>query len=398
MFLRVISLFGLFCMVALAWLLSESRWRVNWRLAIWGLGLQLFVGICFFWTPLEGPIFMAMQKVVDVLTDSTLEGASFVFGELPKEVPLAFQVLPVIIFVSALSAILYHLRVIQATVRGLSWLMRRTMKTSGAETLTAALLIFMGIESVTAVRGYLLRMTRSELCTVMTTFMATIAGSVMVVYANFGAKAGHLLAASLMSAPAAIVISKVLVPETEEPETAGEKPVHVEITSHNIADAATQGTADGLRMALQVGATLIVFIGLVYLLNLFLEAVLGFTFQSLMGWIFRPFAFLLGTPWKDIGHVSELLGTKTVLNEFLGYTALRDKIAEGVMSPRAVTISTYALCGFANPGSIGIMIAGIDALIPGRRAEVTQLSLRAFVGGALACFMTACVAGFLIYE
>ena len=395
---RLISFLGLFVFLFVAWLLSENRWRVNWRLVIWGLGLQFLFAIAFLWTPLKGPVFRGMSKVVDVLTESTLEGANFVFGtELPQTVTLAFQVLPVIIFVSALSAILYHLRVIQVAVRSIAWLMRRTLKTSGAETLGAALLIFVGIEASSAIRTYLRNMTRSELCTVMTTFMATIAGSVMVIYAKMGAQAGHLLAASIMSAPAAIVISKIMVPETTAPETAGDVSIELDVESHNLLDAAARGTSVGLQMALNVGAMLIVFIGLVHLLDMLLNVTVGTSFETIMSYVFYPFAFLMGVPGGDVSQVAQLLGTKTVINEFLAYVDLQAAIQHNVLQPRSIMIATYALCGFANPGSIGIMIAGLDTLIPERRVEVSALSIKAFIGGTLACFITASIAGALLY-
>lgn len=397
--LRLVSLAGLLVFLAVAWALSENRRAINWRLVLWGLGLQFGFAVVLLWTRLKEPLFNGMQALVDVLTRSTLEGARFVFGQDITIVgTIAFQVLPVIIFVSALSAMLYHLHIIQALVRIIAWLMRRTLRSSGAETLGAALLIFIGIEAVSAIRLYMEKMTRSELCTVMSTFMATIAGSVLIIYAGMGAEAGHLLAASLMSAPAAIVVSKILVPETEEPETAGDHPVRLDVESHNLLDAAARGTADGLRMALNVGAMLIVFIALVYMFNLGLKAVFDTSFESLMAYVFYPFAWLMGIPREDVGVVASLLGTKTVLNEFLAYMGLQAAIEDGALQPRSIMIATYALCGFANPGSVGIMIAGMDALVPERRAEVSALSLRAFIAGTLACFMTACVAGVLLYE
>lgn len=388
-------------MIVLAWALSENRRSVSWRLVGWGVGLQLLLGLVILKTPLKGIIFSGMQRAVSILTDSAVAGASFVFGGLAQNPEqyntfFAFRVLPVIIFVSALSAILYHLRVIPALVTAIAWLMRRSLKTSGAETFGAALLIFLGIESTSAIRTYLRTMTRSELCTIMTTFMATIAGSVMVTYATFGAEPGHLLTASLMSAPAAILISKMMVPETSTPETSGNTPVTIQVDSRNIIDAATQGTSQGLTMALQVAAMVIVFVGLVYLFDLAAQAVIGVTFVDLLSYAFRPFAFLLGVPSQDIGTVSGLLGKKTVLNEFLAYLDLKELLAHGALTARGKTIATYALCGFANPGSMAIAIAALDVLAPERRVEISQLALKSFIGGTLACFMTACVAGILV--
>lgn len=401
MSLRLMSALGLVVMLLLAWLLSENRRATPWRLVLWGILLQVAIALLILRTDLHDLIFGGAGIAVDVLTRSTLEGARFVFGGLADPgagVIFAFQVLPVIIFVSALSAILHHLRVIPWVVSGIAWLMRRTLKTSGAETFCAALLIFLGIEAATAVRAYLRDMTRSELCVIMTTFMATIAGSVMVVYATFGAQPGHLLTASLMSAPAAIVISKLLVPETATPKTSGDTRIQVPAESHNVMDAAAQGTSQGLNMALHVGATLIVFIGLVFMLDLLLRSIIGYTFVDVLGAIFRPFAYLMGVPSQDVAAVSQLLGKKTVFNEFLAYADLKGLIETGSLSARGQMIATYALCGFANPGSIGIAIAGLDALVPERRAEIARLSVRSFIGGTLACFMTACIAGIVAYE
>lgn len=395
------SLIGLVLLVGIAWAISENRRAISWRFVVWGLGLQFIVGVLLLLTPLERPVFAGMAKVVDVLTAATLAGAGFVFGKLAdfsaSGSMLAFQVLPVIIFVSAISSLLYYLRVIPVVVQGVAWCMRRTLKTSGAETLGTALLIFMGIESLTAVRAYMRNMTRSELCTLMTAFMGTIAGSVLIIYANFGVQPGHLLAASLMSAPASIMFAKLLVPETETPETSGDTRAKVEVTSRNMFDALTDGATLGLQVALQVGALLIVFVGLVYLLNTFCGAVTGYTFTDLMGIAFRPVAFFLGVPLKDVAAVGNLLGTKTVLNEFLAYQQLAPMIADKALDPRSVVIASYALCGFANPGSIGIAIGGMAGLAPERRPEITALGVRSFIGGTLACFSTACVAGILIH-
>ena len=397
--LRFISFLGLVVMLGLAWALSENRRKVSWRLVFWGVGLQVMLGVLILRTGFGRVFFEYVKAGFDVVTDATKEGAGFVFGKLPVDFDIgaivAFQVLPVIIFVSALSAILFHLHVIQLLVRAMAGLMRRTMKTSGAETFGAALLVFLGIESLTSIRAYLKDMTRSELNTLFTTFMATIAASVMVAYASFGAQPGHLLAASLMSAPAAIVISKLMAPEVDKPKTDGATRIVVPVESHNVVDAAARGASEGLNMALNVGAMLIAFIGLIYLLNLGMKSITGVTFEQVMGWFFQPFAFVMGVPWQDVGAVGGLLGKKTVLNEFLAYADLKPMIEAGTLSPRGQTIATYALCGFANPGSLGIMIGAASALMPERRQEVVQLGLKAFIGGTLACFTTACVAGML---
>ena len=403
MALRFMSFAGLLVLIALAWALSENRAKISWKLVVWGVGLQIALGLLILQTPVKGFLFSAMDKAVGVLTDSAGEGAAFVFGDLARTpeqfgTHFAFRVLPVIIFVSALSSILFHYRVIPATVSAIAWIMRRSLKTSGAETFGAALLIFLGIESATAIRVYLRDMTRSELCTIMTTFMATIAGSVMVTYATFGAEPGHLLTASLMSAPAAIVIAKMMVPETGTPLTSGDVTVRIPVETRNAIDAATQGAAQGLTMALQVGAMVIVFVGLVFLLDLLTQTLTGKTFVELLSYAFWPFAYLMGIPSDDVPAVSQLLGKKTAMNEFLAYLDFKDLLAQNVLSQRSRTIVTYALCGFSNPGSMVIAIAALDALAPERRVDVSQLAFKSFIGGTLACFMTACIAGVLVYE
>lgn len=417
--LRGMSLLGLVAFLALAWMLAEERRRPNLRLLAWGLGLQFALGLLVLRTGAGRWFFQGVKQAFDLVTDASEAGATFVFGNLtqvfvlervlvpgatglepvdmfPVAAVLAFKVLPVIIFVSGIAGMLQHLGVVQAIVRALAWLMRRTLRTSGAETFGAALLVFLGIESVSALGAYLRTMTRSEIFVLMVAFLATIAASVMVAYAGFGAEPGHLLAASLMSAPAAILVAKLMVPETGTPETAGTVRVEVPVESHNVFDGAARGAAMGMTMALNVAAMLITFVGLVYLLDLGTLAVTGRSLTALMGFLFRPFALLMGISWSDSAAVAELLATKTVFNEFLAYQQMQPLIAEGGLSPRSVTIATYALCGFANPGSLGILIGALSGLVPERRGEFSSMLLRAFVGGTLAAFTTACVAGVLV--
>ena len=426
---RLVSLAGLVVMLLLAWAMSENRRAVRWRVVGWGLGLQFSFALLLLSPAIQGHFFEGMARIVNVVTSSALAGARFVFGdalvvgdpasgEMPLGGALAFQALPVIVFVCAVSAVLYHLGIIQLVVRAISCIMQRTLRTSGAETFGTALLIFLGIESLAAVRGYLVNMTRSELCTLMTAFMATIAGSVMVIYASvFGASPGHLAAASLMSAPAAILISKLMVPETGVPETGDNRCIVAEVETYNVIDAAARGTADGLRIAAYVGATLIAFVGLIYLLNLGLEAATrpllahlytpwagthgwpvkeAISFNDIMGLAMYPFALLLGVPVGDAFAVGQLLGTKTIVNEFLAYEQMAGMKQN--LSPRAFMLATYALCGFANPGSLGICIAAMNGFVPERRKDIAQLGLKAFIGGTLACFTTACIAGIILYE
>jgi CNT family concentrative nucleoside transporter len=303
--------------------------------------------------------------------------------------------LPTIIVVSCLAGIFYHLRVIQALVRGMAWLMQRTLKTSGAETFGAALQIFTGIESMPALKGYLQTMTRSELFTVMMAFMASVATNVLLIYATFGAEPGHLMAASVMSAPAAILIAKIMVPERETPQTLGAGRIKVPVDTHNVVDAAARGASEGLMLALNVGALLIAFVSVVYLINWGFDAVTGRSFTELMGYAFRPFAFLMGVPREDVAAVGNLLGTKTILNEFMAYSDMKILIDQGALQPRSVTIATYALCGFANPGSLGILLAGLSGLIPERRGDLATLGIKSLIGGTIATFMTACIVGVL---
>ncbi len=416
--LRAISFGGLFVLVGLAWALSENRRAVPWRLVAWGMGLQFALGLVVMHTSAGVWFFEGVRKGFEVITDASAAGGSFVFGNLNQvffvekvgiaadgttasEGPfiiaavIAFRVLPVIIFVSGLSAILLHLGVVQWVIRGIAWVMRRTLKTSGAETFATALLVFLGIESDSALGSHLKGMTRSEIFTIMTAFLATIAASVMVAYAGFGAEPGHLLASSLMSAPAALVMAKIMIPELGTPKTIGTEKIVLPVESQNIFDAAARGAHTGVAMALNVAAMLIVFVGLIYLIDLAVVKVTGQTTTALLGWVFAPFAVIMGVSWSDIGAVSELLATKSVFNEFLAYQNMQPMIESGALSERSRMIVTYALCGFANPGSLGILIGGLDGLMPERRAEVAAMSVKAFIAGTLACFCTACVAGVL---
>lgn len=448
MLARVTSGIGLISLVFFAWVLSENRKAISWRLVMWGIGLQGLFAAMLLPTPLQtnliAPIvhqivrifslgrieisgrldelfFQGMRIIVQLLTDASLKGSQFVFGSLASDpsygATVAFQVLPVIILVSALSAVGYHFGIIPRLVKEIARLMRKTLKTSGAETFGAALLIILGIESLTAIRTYLKSMTRSELLTVMTAFMATIAGSVMVVYATLGAEPGHLLTASFMSAPAAIVIAKILVPETQTPVSAADKSIIVEKESTNVIEAAGKGAMDGLNLALNVAAMLIAFLGMIYILDVFVgwttRPILKFVLtpatkqwglalpdaihlKDIFGLVFAPFALLMGVPKEDIVEIGKLLGTKTILNEFLAYVDLQT--VRQTLQPRSYLLALYALCGFANPGSLGILIAGMTVLAPERSKDITRLGILALVGGTLACFMTACIVGVLLYE
>ncbi len=392
---RLVSLGGLAVMLAIAWALSEGRSAVKGRVVAWGLGLQLILALFVMKTAAGTWLFGKVDAVFQGMVAASDAGAGFVFGKLNSDAALgakiAFHALPIIIFVAALSAVLYHWGVVQWVIRGMARVMQRTMRISGAEAVAAALFVFMGIESVTAIDKYVDRMTRSELFVVMTTFMATIATSVMAIYVAFGISAGHLLAASLMSAPAAIVIAKIMIPETGTPDTAGRVEFRPAVTTVNTMDAAATGAAAGVKLAINIAAMLIAFVGLVYLANTVLQSAFGVRLEQMMGWAMSGFAAVMGVPREDWLKVGELLGKKGILNEFLAYDAMTGM----ALSVRARLISTYALCGFANLGSVAILIGGIGSVAPKRRREVAALGIRALVAGTLAAFMTACYAGVL---
>jgi len=408
---RYVSALGLAAMIGLAYAMSEDRRRIDWRLVASALGLQFALALLVLRTGMGERFFSTVRAAFVFVANASDEGARFVFGNLTRAFTLsdeavldvsgpflvngvvAFSVLPTVVVVSAVAAVLYHWGVIPALVRGLSWTMRRTLRTSGPETFAASMLVFLGIESMPTVKAYLQRMSRSELLTVMSAFMATVAANVSLVYATFGAEPGHLLAASLMSAPAAILIAKILVPATEASDSGAVNPA---ASTHNSFDAAARGASEGVSLALNIGALLIAFISIVYMINAGSTWAFGLSVTEMMGYVFVPFAWLMGVPAGDVAEVARLLGIKTVLNEFLAYAELSALLEQGSLQPRSVTIATYALCGFANPGSLGILLAALAALAPDRRAEITALGLKAFVAGTLAVFTTACIAGILV--
>jgi concentrative nucleoside transporter, CNT family len=397
---RLISLLGLGLMVFLAWLLSENRRRLNVRLIVSGILLQFGMAMLLLWTAPGQRMFEAARLAVARVLDFSNAGAEFVFGSTFRDHFVAFSVLPTIIFVSSLTAVLFHLGVLQQLVKLMARLMVWVMDVSGSESLCAAANVFVGMtEAPLVIRPYLATMTRSELMAMMTAGMATIAGGVMAAYAGMGADAGHLLAASLMSAPAALVIAKIMVPETEESPTKGVVRVDVPRNDANLLDAACRGAAEGLTLALNVAAMLIAFIAMVAMLNWFLSLVphvagQPLSMERILGWMMAPLAWSMGVQWSEAQEVGMLLGKKTIFNEFLAYqdlVAMKDRL-----SPRSFTIATYALCGFANFGSMAIMIGGIGGLVPARRQDIAHYGLRALIAGTLAVFMTACVAGMLI--
>lgn len=395
---KLISVAGLVVFIAIGLALCTERKHINWRLVIWGLGLQFVFAFLILKTWPGLVAFDAARAAMTSLLDFSDIGSRFFFGNLVTDPNIgaifAFKVLPVIIFVSSLMGVLYHLGIIQVVVRAMAWVMERTMKASGVEALMAAMFVFMGIEATTSVKEYLRKMTTSEMFTVMTAFMATIAGSVMAVYVSFGASAGHLLAASVMSAPAAIVISKLILPERETALDYEGKGL-LKSTDVNIIEAAANGASDGLKLAATIGAMMLAFVALIGMTNHFLSYA-GTSFEQISGYIFMPFAWLMGVPWEDCGKVGELLGIKVVFNEFISYQKMQGMIEAGSLQPRSVVIATYALCSFANFGSIAILIGGIGSIAPERKKEIARLSLKALIAGVLASFMTATIAGVLV--
>ncbi|MBE9531716.1 MAG: NupC/NupG family nucleoside CNT transporter [Proteobacteria bacterium] len=396
---KAISFIGLIVFLAIAYILSENRKRIDRRLVLWGLVLQFAFAVIILKTAPGRWLFDAARIVMTKLLDFTEYGASFLFGTLSSDFAIgatfAFKVLPTIIFVSSLMGILYYFKIIQAVVKAISFVMERTMKASGVEAFMAASFVFMGIEAITALKLYLRKMTRSELFTVMTCFMSTIAGSVMAAYVSFGASAGHLLAASVMSAPAAIVISKIMIPETESPVSADALATEFKSEDSNVIDAAASGAQDGLKLALTIGAMLLAFVAIIGMIDYLLNFT-GTSFESISGYLFSPVAFIMGVPYEDCFAVGKLLGVKVAFNEFLSFQKLQILIESGALSKRAITIATYALCSFANFGSIAILLGSVNVLAPERKREAAKMSIRALIAGSMAGFMTATIAGMLL--
>lgn len=424
---RLLSLVGLAVMIALAWLLSESRRAIRWRPVLWGVGLQLVLGLLILDPRLQGVFFQGVDRGVNALLGFAQAGADFVFQSVephqilgpggqpetfvgrisPPVKTFAFWILPTIVFFSSLMAILYHLGIMQRVVWAIAWVMQRTMKTSGAESLSAAANVFVGqTEAPLVIRPYVEGMTRSELHAVMVGGFATVAGGVMAAYVGFlkgiPGIAGHLVTASILSAPAALAVSKILVPETGVPATAGTLEVSRERSTRNVIEAAANGATDGVKLAINVGAMLIAFVGLLALADF----VLGFvtlggaplSLSRIFGWVFSPIALAMGIPWSESQVVGRLLGEKIVLTELIAYIHLGElvKSEAPVLSERSAVIASYALCGFANFASIGIQLGGIGGIAPSRMGDLSSLGLRAMIGGSLAAFMTGNVAGLLM--
>ncbi|HEX6135770.1 MAG TPA: nucleoside transporter C-terminal domain-containing protein [Longimicrobiales bacterium] len=445
--LRLVSLLGMAALLFIGWLLSVNRALIPWRVVLWGLGLQIAFALLILKTPAGEAFFTWINDVIVALLGFTEAGARFLFGNLVvNNVPVgtgeagsgaftptvglvantgaffAFNVLPTIVFFSSLMTVFYYLGIMQAVVKGMAWVMMRTMKTSGAETLSAAGNIFLGqTEAPLLIKPYVAGMTMSELMAVMTGGFATVAGGVMAAFvgmlvAFFPDIAGHLMAASVMSAPAALVFAKIIWPETGEPATRGTLRVEVEKIDANAIDAAARGAGEGLHLAMNVGAMLLAFIALIALLNALLgwlgdvTQLTGFfrnvgmlapvqplSLDAILGWLLAPLAWLMGVPWADAPEIGTLIGIKTAVNEFVAFLQLSGMLAgDTALSPRSIIIATYALCGFANFSSIAIQIGGIGGIAPSRRSDLARIGLRAMIAGSLAAFMTATIAGILV--
>jgi concentrative nucleoside transporter, CNT family len=429
---------GICVLLGVCYLLSANRKEINWRLVGIGMGLQISLAILILKVPGVSTVFDVISDGFRKVIDFTTAGSAFLFGSIVQDTDsfgyiFAFNVLPTIVFFSALTAVLYFFGILQKVVKGMAWLLSRTMGLSGAESLAAAANVFIGqTEAPLVVRPYLEKMTRSELFCLMTGGMATIAGSVFVAYVGFlGGDdvetqryfAKHLLTASIISAPAAIVAAKMMFPEKQK-EVLDKELNMVADTSNNLLDAISTGTTDGLRLAINVGAMLLVFTALIFMLNeIFLGLTdginyliqqvrpetgdwnagiaaatggrfEGFSFTYLLAIVFAPVAWILGVPAQDVTLVGQLLGLKTVINEFVAYDVFQAIRAEGnLLSEKGTLIATYALCGFSNFASIGIQIGGIGALAPGQRKSLTELGLKSLIAGTIACFLTGTLAG-----
>jgi CNT family concentrative nucleoside transporter len=397
----MIGLLGLVVILGVCYISSTSRKSIQPRLLLWGLGLQFGFALLVLKTP-AGQAFQTASGAVNALLKYSEEGASFLFGDkLGKASPefgvlFAFQVLPIVIFIASLFSVLYYFGVMQLVIGAMARLMRRTMGGSGAESTNVAASIFMGqTEAPLTIRPFLARLTESELFTIMTSGMAHVSGATMAAYVKFaGVSIEHLLTAVIMTAPATILLAKMLVPETAAPETAGDVRLAVEKPGINVIDAAARGAGDGLQLALNIGGMLIAFLSLIALVNGVLNGVGAPTLQTLLGYAFAPVAWLLGVAWNDCQTIGQFLGTRLVLNEFVAFIELGKVKAQ--LDPRSFTIATFALCGFANLSSVAIQVGGLGALMPTRKSDIARLGLRAVMAGTMANFMSACIAGILL--
>ena len=403
----LLGILGLFTLLSIALLLSENRSAINIKTVFYGLIFQLIFALFILKTPFGAPIFSFLDKSINILISFSSSGSDFLFksyidgvGFHPGLINFAFSTLPTIIFFSSLVAVLYHFGILQAIIKFIARRMQLTLGTSGSETLSVAGNIFLGqTESPLMVRPFVSKMTKSELMAVMTGGFATVSGGVLAIYVSWLTDiqgiAGHLLAASVMSAPAALVVAKIIYPEIEESQTMGDVNVDIEQTNINAMEALSNGATDGLKLAANIAAMLIAFISFVAMVNYFLSFG-GTSMEEIFGIIFRPLAWTMGVPWNEAQLVGMLMGKKIVLTELVAYGDLQNLIRDGMISERSAIISTYALCGFSNFASIGIQLGGIGAMAPERKKDLAKLVTKAMLGGAIASWLTATIAGLLL--
>jgi CNT family concentrative nucleoside transporter len=402
-----LGILGLFTLLAIAYLLSENKNAINYKTVVYGLIFQLLFALFILKTPFGAPIFSFLDTSINILISFSSSGSDFLFrsyidgvGFHPGLVNFAFSTLPTIIFFSSLVAVLYHYGILQSVIKFIAKRMQQSLGTSGSETLSVAGNIFLGqTESPLMVRPFVGKMTNSELMAVMTGGFATVSGGVLAIYVSWLTDipgiAGHLLAASVMSAPAALVVAKIIYPETQESKTMGDVNIKIEQTNINAMEALSNGATDGLKLAANIAAMLIAFISFVAMVNYFLSFA-GTSMEEIFGIVFRPLAWTMGVPWNEAQLVGMLMGKKIVLTELVAYGDLQTLIQDGAISQRSAIISTYALCGFSNFASIGIQLGGIGAMAPDRKKDLAKLVTKAMFGGAIASWLTATIAGILL--
>ena len=403
---RFTGIIGVVVLLGIAYGMSNNRGAISKRIVLWGLGLQLFFALFILKTPIGQPFFSAVDRIFKKLLSFSDAGSDLLFKSYSTGVvegPLlnfAFRILPTIIFFSSLMAVLYHLGIMQRVIRWIAAAVQKTMGTSGSETLSVSANIFVGqTESPLMIRPFINQMTMSELMAVMTGGFATVAGGVMAIYvamlSDIPGIAGHLMAASIMSAPAALVMAKIIFPETEESETLGDLRIKIESQDDNVIEALSRGATDGVKLAVNVGAMLVAFVAFVAMINGMLGLV-DLTIQQILGWFFQPLAWAMGAPWSEAGILGQLMGEKIVLTELIAYSDLSQLRAEDAISDRTAIIASYALCGFANFASIGIQLGGIGGIAPKRRKDLAKIGMKAMIAGALASWLTATLAGIIV--
>lgn len=403
---RFSGIIGVFLLLGIAFLMSNNKKKIDYKLVIWGLCLQLGFALVILKTPVGLPFFRFFDVIIGKLLSYSDQGGDFLFKSFVSgavdapNINFAIRVLPTVIFFSALVSLFYYLGILQRVVKAIAWVVQKTMGTSGSETLSVVGSIFVGqTEAPLLVKPYIKNMTKSELMTIMVAGFATIAGGVMAIYvkmlSDIPGIAGHLMAASIMNAPAALIIAKIMYPETEKSETKGDLDINVEQTAGNVVEAIGDGAIDGVKLAINIGAMLVAIVALIAML----DGLLGFintSFVEILGFVLRPMAWSMGVPWSEAGTVGGLMGEKIVLTELIAYADLQKIIQADTLSQRSAIIASYALCGFANFASIGIQLGGIGGIAPERKGDIAKIATKAMIGGAIASNLTASIAGILI--